>query len=433
MRATPALAGLLLTTLFSVAPASERGTAPDASAWTTTARTEARVVEDSNVFLQDEVPLAAGQTERGVPARADDEELISGVGVTAMHKPTPGGTGGSVELGYVWEWHRFSTWQNESHHDHRLLAVGKWIGPTVIANGRFTLLEVDGGRDTPVFNEVGGVPAMGGEPVRSRRAQTVATAGGSVLWQPVGVAWRLRPNASLLSQDFHTVEGAQPVGCANYVDRGQALAGVDAGRALGAGRTGWLSLRAGRQWQSNLLGREENFTSSIIRPLVGFEGEVTSTVRVNAWAGPSLHAFTHERRAGTESNRTIPYFETTGSWAASPADSLTLSARHHLWPGSGGRSAYRELKAETGWTHRFRHHLETTLRAGLLHGNFGGFAASPRNDNVFTAGGIAALPLPGGLRTECGVTREWSQTQVPHTDGRAYHRWLTSVALSRVW
>jgi hypothetical protein len=404
-----------------------------AQGWATAVRTEARVVEDSNVFLQDEAPLAAGQTGRFLPVRAEDQEFVGAVAVSASRKPAPGRFGPAVDFGYTGEWHRFSDWQQESHRDHRLLAAGRWTTPAWTADGKLTLLQIDGSHSTPVYTDRGGLPGMGGEPVRSRRSQTVTNATAALLWQPESGAWRVRPSATLLYQDFHTIEGTQPVGCANYVDRGQGLLGVDVGRAVRADATAWFSVRAGRQWQADLLGRPENSASSILRPLVGFEGQVQPTLKLSAWAGPSFHNFTSDRRAGTPAHRMIPYFETSAAWTISAADALTLNARHQLWPGASGRSAYRELKADAGWTHRFASRLETGLRAGLLHGNFGGFAASPRNDNVFTTATSLAVPVGRRWRIESSVTREWSETRVPQTEGRAYHRWLTALGAAKTW
>lgn len=170
-----------------------------------------------------------------------------------------------------------------------------------------------------------------------------------------------------------------------------------------------------------------------MRPLVGLEGAVAPRLRLAAWAGPSYHTFTAERRAGTARNRTIPYFETTTTWTATPADTATAALRHQLWLGSGGRSAYRELKLDASWMHRFAGKTEASLRADWLHGDFGGFAAAPRHDSVYSISGIVARPLDRGFRAELGLTREWAQTYVPHTEGRAYHRWLTSLSFARAW
>jgi hypothetical protein len=407
-------------------------TSASAQPWTTAVRADARVIMDTNVFLQDEVPLAAGQTVRGEPANAYDEDFIWGLALTATRKPADP-TLAAAELGYAYEQHRFAEYTGESHRDHRFNGSFKWAPSTSWAtDGKISVLDIHGSNESPIYNEIGGVPAMGGEPVRSRRDQTITTASASALWSPAG-AWKVRVLANLLDQDFHTIQRAQPYGCANYVDRGQALAGVEVGHALTSTLTGWLSLRGGKQWQDNLLGRVENFSNTFVRPLVGVEGKINPQLRVSLWAGPDFHRFTSERRAGTEASRVLPSSETTLTWTPSKIDTATLSSRQQLWFGSGGRSAYREFKSDASWVHMFPRKIEASVRGGVLDGDFHGMAASLREDRIWTAGVAAAHPFASGFRVETGVCREWSQTFIPNTDGRAHKRWLISVGVSRTW
>ena len=294
------------------------------------------------------------------------------------------------------------------------------------------MLEVDGSSVAPVYNEQGGVPAIGGEPVRSRHAQTVVNASGSTLWCPAG-ALRLRAQFAALNQDFHTLHNGTTVGYANYVDRGQAVAGVDAGRVLWGDVTVWTSLRAGRQWEANLLGRVDNFTNTILRPLVGLEGTVAPKLRVTVWAGPDYRHFTAERHAGTDAERVTPFFESSVAWSPTAADNVTLGAREQLWLGTGGRSAYREFRGDAAWTHRLSAVLDTALRFNTQHGNFAGLTANPRNDSIFSAAVALGEQVTRAVRLEAGLTREWSQSRLPATAGRAYTRWLGSLGAARTW
>lgn len=424
MRPIASLFCLLVTSLAT--PAS-----PDSAAWATALRGEFRVGHDTNVFLQDPAPLAAGQTVRITPVRAEATESVLGAMATLRRRPAAT-DGLAAEFGYGFEWHRFDAFRAESHRDHRLMANLREVGPVWLSEAKLSVLEVNGSSASPAYNEQGGVPAIGGEPVRSRRAQTVVNTSTSTLWRPPG-ALRLRGHFAVQSQDFHTLHDAKTTGCANYVDRAQALAGVDAGRALTGELTLWTSLRAGRVWQANLLGRTDNFSHTILRPLVGLEGRVAPTLRLNAWTGPDYRRFTSERRAGTDAVRVMPFFETNVVWTPATVDTVTLGAREQLWPSSAGRSAYRDFRNDAAWQHRFTPALDTTVRAGVQHANFAGFAASPRNEIIFNAGVSIGGQLASRTRLDAGLSREWAQTRIPNTPGRAYERWLASVGVARTW
>ena len=421
----PALIFGLLTVSLVGSPADEH------PAWSVAFRAETRLIHDTNVFLQNEAPLAAGQSVRGEPVLAAATELIASLSVVAKRSPsTPDGL--AAEIGYGFEWHRFDAFRAESHVDHRLTAslresTGAWL-----TEAKVSALETVGSNESPIYNEQGGVPAIGGEPVRARRAQTVVNANGSALWRTAG-ALRLRGSFAALSQDFHTRHEAATAGCANYVDRAQAIAGIDAGRALAGDLTAWFSLRAGRQWQANLLNRTDNFTNTVVRPLVGLEGRLTPTLRLTAWAGPDFHRFTSERRAGTDAARVLPFVEANAVWEPAKTDRVTLGGREQLWLGSGGRSAYREFRGDAAWAHRFSPALDAALRFSAQHGNFSGFAATPRNDQIFSAAVALGEEITRAVHLDASLTREWTQTRIPATAGRAYERWLASLGATRSW
>ncbi len=393
-------------------------------------RAEGRVIQDSNVFLQDEAaPLAVGQTVRTAPAGADDQEFVALLGFTARHAPSASGGRFSGEIDYAAEWHRFARFIDESHLDHRVNLAAKGTVGEWLAEAKACVLHIDGSDQSPIYNEEGGQPAMAADPVRSRRAQTLTTGAASLVW-PAGPTWRARATATLLNQDFHTLH--DPVfGCANYVDRGQAIGGIEIGRAFRPEVSGWFAFRAGRQWQENLFGLPMNFSNTIVRPLFGVEGKLHPTLRLSAFAGPDFRRFTNERLAGTPERRTLPFVEVAAAWTPRKSDSVTANYRQQLWLGSSSRSAYREIKADLAWTHRFDA-FELTTRATVLSGDFGGYSPAPRDDRVWTLGASVARTF-AGFRGELGLTRECGETFVPETRGRAYHRWLATAALSHKW
>ena len=424
MRAPAFIFGLLTVSLT----ASPETAGP---VWTTAFRGETRLIHDTNVFLQDGAPLTAGQSIRGEPAHADATELVSAATASVRRRPADD-TGLNADFGYTFEWHRFDAFREESHRDHRLNASLRESASDWLSDAKLSVLDVDGSKFAPVYNEQGGTPAIGGEPVRARYAQTVVTASGSTLWHPAGTL-RLRGQFAALNQDFHTLHDGTTVGYANYVDRGQAVAGIDAGRVLWGDVTVWTSLRAGRQWEANLLGKVDNFTNNVLRPLVGLEGTVAPKLRITVWAGPDYRHFTSERRAGTDAVRVEPFFDSSVIWSPTAADNVTLNAREQLWIGTGGRSAFREFRGDAAWTHRLSTALDTALRFNAQHGNFAGLCTTPRNDSIFSAAIALGEQVTRAVRLETGLTREWSQTRIPTTAGRAWTRWLGSLGAARTW
>lgn len=418
-------AALTLITSSSLLPTAFAG-------WQPALRTEVRVTQDSNVFLQDPtVPLMAGQTSRGQPGNAADTAW-SGLATVSLSKKaaTPTDLAGDVSFGA--EYHHYDTYRSENHHDFRFggslkQTIGAWTH-----DGKLTLLDTHGSHDGPVFNELGGNPALGGEPVRARRDQTILNASASSLWKSTG-ALRIRPMGTLLSQDFHTRPGTAPTGYTNYSDRGQAIAGLDVGAARSADVTFWTSVRVGRQWQGNVGGRSENFTNSILRPLVGFEGKVSPTFKLTAWAGPDFRRFTAERRAGVDRYTTGPYFEVNAAWTPTKTDIVGLIGREHIWVGGSGRSAYRETKLDATWTHRFSPAFDATARAGIQHGNFHGWSSAQRHEQIYTGGATLGYAATKSLRLEAFVNRERAENEVINTAGRAYSRWLTGLSAICSW
>ncbi len=404
----------------------------ETAVWQTNLRTETRAGYDTNLFLQDEAPLAPGQTQRATPVRAGAAEWIFGAGATARRQPA-GADGTKVEAEGSLTWHRFEGWAGEAHRDLRLRLGARRVAGGLVAEARATLLDVAGGDTGPVYNAAGGTPSIGAEPVRARRAQGVGTLFIAIGRAPEGGAWGWRAHATASHQDFRTRYRSEPYGAANFLDRGQALVGLDLGRKLAPTTTLWATLRGGRQWQANPPGKRENATNSVLRPGLGLEETVTSAWRFSAWAGPDLRRFTGARCTGVARDRAMPFYEVQATWMPGPRDTVTAAARQTISLSGAGRSAYRDTSGELAWSRRAGARLEHAVRLARYEADFGGFATTPRHDLINTAALTAGWRATRRWTLEVGLTREWTQTRIPATAGRSYERWVGRGGWVSTW
>lgn len=417
----------LFATLTSLALAAGLVARADATGSATLA---VKVSTDSNLFLMDDAPLAAGQTVASVPA--DASAVVGSVGLTLGWKWTPTARQ-TVELGYAPEVIRYRHYASEDHTDHRLsfAASGRTADSLWRYDTKASWLLTDGSEETPTFNRLGGSPALGGEPVRSRRSQDVLKATGRVTrtWSQGFV----RGAFALVSQDFHAIESPTP-GCANYVDRGEWTVGPEAGWNVRPGFALVGAVRGGRQTQADLLGVAENYTNTITRYLVGAEATVSPQLKFNFLAGPDVRRFNRTVRAGFERHATTPYFEANATWTPTRTDTITLTGKQYLWFSGGGRGAYVDVLADLAWKHTITAAWDFSAAANYHRGRTGQFnLKSPRDDLIPTLTASVGHALDAHTRLEAGISYDWSLSRIPNTPAREYHRRIASVSCSRRW
>lgn len=416
----------LLTFLF-VALATGKALAASASPRTTVA-TSFKLLVDSNVYLQSEAELAAGQTSPSLPAEAFDAVAVAGLNL---------GLRGQIAAGliadgsYAPEIVRYLRYQTESYTNQRLALnlsgkSGDWT-----LEGKNSVLYTDGDKDPLVFNRLGGGPALGGEPIRARRAQSVTKAS----WRltrglPAGFA---RGVFNLLDQDFRTRENVA-FGCANYVDRREWYAGPEAGCWLRSGFALVGAVRSGRQTQADLLGVRLNYSNAFTRWLVGVEGSPRSDLKLSLLAGPDVRRYGESVRAGFDREQTTTYVEGSATWTASNSDTLTFALRRWQWLPGGGRAAYLDLSVDAGWKHGLAPGWTLTTAANLHRGSCTRYnPGSPRDDLITTGNVSVTRQLSPGTTLEAGVMHDWSDSRVTGAPSREYSRWIVSAGWSRIW
>jgi hypothetical protein len=361
---------------------------------TLTGSLSARVVFDNNVFLQDEAPLAAAQT--AAP-----------------------------------EVFRYSRYHTENHTDHRLALNAAGRAGDCDYDLKTSWLSTDGSSESLVFNRVGGSPPVGTEPVRARRAQDIFKLSSRV--SRTYARHFVRGTLAFSEQDFHTRE-SPTYGYANFVDRGEWLAGAEAGWQWRPGLALVAAVRHGRQQQADLLGVSLNYTNRLTRWLVGAEGKVGRTVTVCLLAGPDDRRFDATVRPGFARQQTSTYYEAAATWTPRPADTLSATAKRALGFSSGGRGVYFDTRYELTWKHRLA--PRWTLTSGWSH-HEGDVTpcnpATPRDDIVTALNAGLTFTVNAHTKIDVGFAQDWSRSLVPATSGRVYHRQIFSAGITRSW
>lgn len=416
--------GILAAAIASTAIAADSGsTAP----WRLSAT--ARAAIDTNVFLQDSGLLAPGHTVATTPARARDFFGLLGLDFSGT-ATTPAGR---LSAGYAPELYRYDKYTSENHNDHRLRAALDGTGGDWRWELAGHVLHTDGSDSGPAYNRLGGGPVLGGEPVRARRDQTVSKASAR-LTRATGRSWaRLLACGSY--QDFHT--GFAP-GASPYVDRGEALGGLEMGRDVQPGFAAVAGIRAGQQFQADRPGlpAPANSSSTFTRFLVGLEGRPTSTVKFDFRAGPAVHRFTSEEPLPLARQRTSPYAEASATWTPAATDTFTFSSRYLLALCGSGRGAYQDSLTRLDWKHRCTTRLTSRLGGSFASGDNSGqvYPGAKLFRDTITTGTVGAeFVLTPRLTLDLGATCEMGASRLPDSDGRDYLRAVFSLGLTGTW
>ncbi len=415
---------LLLSVLLAVsAPCAPTRTSP-----VLTAGLSAKVSLDNNIYLQEDTPLASGQTQAAVPANASSVASTVGLNLGVTWKAHPAL---ALEAAYAPAVFGFSGHSAENHADHRvtLNATGAASGCSYEIKTR--TLFTQGSEDSPVFNRLGGTPAIGGEAMRSRRTQDIYKGSARVLH--AGSCGFVRGVLAWSDQDFHTRESPTP-GCANYVDRGEWSAGAEAGWNVWHGLALVGGVRQGHQHQNDLLGKSLNYTNSLTRWLVGVEQTASPVLKFSLLAGPDIRRFGAAVRDGFNRSQTTTFIEGSGTWTPDPADSVVVSGLRYLWLSSGGRGSYVDTVCDVTWKHRLA--ADWSLSAGInRHTGYAGRfnPPSPRHDVILISTLTVSHSLDKKTRVELSVLCEDSDTLVTDTPARAYARTIASLGVERLW
>lgn len=388
----------------------------------------ARVLHDTNLYLQNPAPLAAGQTRPGVPADENANAVDVSASVVATWKAL---TNATMEVGYAPDAIRYANHASENHTDHVVTAnaVASADGWTGDIKARVAL--VDGSSDAPIYNRIGATPAIGGEPVRARRAQTIARASGKIS-RELGSGF-VRVVVSAFDQNFHTVERAT-TGYCNYADRGESSAGAEAGWRIWGNLALVGGTRFGFQRQANVLGVPLNYSNTFTRGVAGLEGAATRTLKLSALVGPDGRHYGESVRSGFKRRQQTAYGEMSATWAPTKSDTIMLSGKRYLWLSSAGRGAYADAIADLSWRRKLAAAWSATLSTNYHEGDTSHFNVwSPRHDRVYTETIGVSRVFAAKARLELEAMHDWGVSLLPNTPGREYRRWIFAASIARSW
>ena len=348
------------------APTAPAETAPAADAWGVTppgwlsaASLSVQEGYDSNLY-------GVSNNPAGHPAVANISSMFTtlSAGVTFNLLAASEAHGGSflktLTFAYSADYtqYRAAAREDNLRNTFMLEAVGN-AGPWSFSIDN-PLLYVDGSREDQFFNFYNN---LGYGDVRERRNQVQERNASFLRYD--AAEWFIRTVDSVtyfnLLIDEHNPTGAYK-GYANWVNRGNANAGLDLGYKLTpdfALVAGW---RLGSQTQAHtyysLVGNDNTYN----RALFGFEGRPRSWLQAQLLAGPDFRRYGNAAHLGITGDRHT-WFYLQGQLTATftPADTLSASEKVWHFVSSAGVSSIQETLENLTYKHDFSKRLSASL------------------------------------------------------------------------
>ena len=409
-----------------------------------TYKAEATVKEtyDSNVYLQDNTPdpanVAAAQAAGLKPVEANKGSFVTTIlpKVGLDYKPC---SGFNLSLGYAPEIAFYHSTPDEDYVTHRaLFNFGGKLGDATweLLN---TASYIDGGKEGPTFARPDDIPAIGGIPLRDRRAAFIFR-NGFRLTEPVG-KWFFRPVATAYIHDFKTDQLYQTnktqFSYENYIDRQEISGGLDAGYDIGKKTYLVAGYRYGRQDQFTLPGASGTtlhspYGNNYQRILLGVEGNPASWLKLAVLAGPDIRQFDSGTPAGFDRNQLLYYWDASATLLPDKSDTMTLKSTRYEQPAFSSFSMYEDIKTDLLWRHKFSDQFTTALGFTLYIGDWQ--APVKRNDWIYTPNAGLTYNYNKHLSAEFAYSYDWVDSKVaasvePYTDSHEFTRHLVSLAI----
>jgi hypothetical protein len=282
-----------------------------------------------------------------------------------------------------------------------------------------------GGPPLPSAGITGGnAPAIGGIPIRDRRAALIYRNGFRALHTHGNFFFR--PVAWSYVHDFHT-EQRTNIGYQNYVDRNDFAVGMEVGYK--AFRDAYLVVgyRYGFQDEPPLPWSPIDYSNTYNRFVFGFEGTVTSWLKITGLVGPDYRDFTGHTPPGFNDHPTVLYYDATIVVTPTKQDTFTVLLRQFEQPAFGNPSVYEDITWDLLWRHQFSAKFSVTTGFRAYGGDW--VAPVAREDWIYTPSILIRYAPTKHFIGEVSYTYDRATTRVPNTSGREYTRNLVSLGL----
>ncbi|MBM3879734.1 MAG: hypothetical protein FJ387_08445 [Verrucomicrobia bacterium] len=373
---------------------------------------------DSNVYLQDVVPDPA------IPGAVQPHQHS----LVTTATPRVGFTwvpcsAATISTSYAPEVNRFHAESDEDHVAHRVALRVTGDVDIVSWEQQSSFTWIDGSDEGLVFGGPGGAPAIGGIPIRDRRAAIIVRNQFRAIHVHNG--WFFRPVASSYFHDFRIKY--QPPFHQFYVDRNDLNTGVDFGYKITKEASVTLGYRFGFQQEPPLPGANVDYSNDYHRLLVGLEGRLTKWLKVNLALGPDYRDFNHRTHPEFDDHHTKLFVDATAAITPTAKDTVTLAVKQYEQPAFGAPSAYEDMTYDLSWRHQFCPHAGVTTGFRAYGGDW--MAPVAREDWIFTASAGLNIAFNKHFSGEVGYSYDWSDSLIPNTAGREFTRHLGSVGV----
>ncbi len=397
---------------------------------------------DDNVFLQNHAPTAS--MPDAVPANKSSwvTTITPRVGLDAQVCPDF-----KASLSYAPDIAFYHNAPSENNTTHRGVTTFSGKTDDVIWEQTDTFTYIDGSRYGPVFGRTAAgssqdVPAVGGIPLRDRRAAFIYKGGFKLTWTVD--KFFIRPVASAYVHDFLTVQKlSMPVAgeCyENYLDRQDVNGGLDVGYDVGKKTYLILGYRYGQQDQfvgpgasNSKIFTDSPYDSAYHRILLGIEGSPAKWLKLAALGGPEFRSWADGTPANFDRNRLVYWVDASATLLPDKSNTMTLLFRRYQQPAFASQSVYDDITYSATWKHTFNGHFSASVGIQLYIGEW--LAPVNRDDWIYTPSAALTYTCNKHFSVEAACSGDWARNETPtsapgaaYADGREFTRHLVSLA-----
>ena len=410
-----------------------------------TYHTEVAVKEtlDSNVYLQDNKPnpanVAAAEAAGLHPVSASKSSLVTSLmpKIGLDYKPCDAF---NFSAAYAPEFTWYHSASSEDYTTHR----GTFNFAGAFDKTSWELLNtatyIDGSKIGPTFARPDDIPAIGGIPLRDRRAAFIFR-NGFRLTQEVG-KWFFRPVATAYIHDFKTDLrpnlNSTVYSYENYIDRQDISGGLDVGYEVAEKTYLVAGYRYGHQDQfKGPFGPggaivNSPFGNDYHRILLGIEGNPASWLKLAVLGGPDIRQFGSGTPKGFDRTGLRYYWDASATVIPTTNDTVTIKSTRYEQPAFSSFSMYEDVKTDLAWRHRFDDKFSAQVGFTLYVGDWE--KPVTRDDWIYTPNVSLAYAITKDLGAEFTYSYDWVDSKIPAsveplTNSHEFTRHLASLAV----